>query len=176
LSSSIRPWKAILPTLGKRVYVDPAAIVIGQVTIGDDSSVWPAAVIRGDVNVITIGARTSVQDGSVLHVTHDGPYWPGGLALDIGDDVTIGHRVILHGCTVGNRCLMGMGAIVMDGAVIEDEVIIGGGAVVTPRSRCQARSLYVGNPARRVRDLTAREIGQLEYSARWYVKVKDAYL
>ena len=165
-----------MPTLGTRVYVDPAAVVIGQATLGDDCSVRPAAVIRGDVNVITIGARTSVQDGSVLHVTHDGPYWPGGFALGIGDDVTIGHRAILHGCTVGNRCLIGMGAMVMDGAVVEDEVMIGGGALVTPGSRCERGSLYVGSPARRVRGLSDREITQLAYSAHWYVKVKDQYL
>jgi len=176
LSSNIRPWRGVLPTLGQRVYVDPAAVVIGQVTLGDDSSVWPAAVIRGDVNVIRVGARTSVQDGSVLHVTHDGPYWPGGFALAVGDDVTVGHRVVLHGCTVGDRCLVGMGAIVMDGATVEDEVIIGAGAIVTPGTRCESRSLYVGSPARRIRPLTDREVGQLAYSAGWYVKVKDGYL
>ena len=176
MSSSVRPWQGVLPTLGKRVYVDPAAVVIGQVTLGDDSSVWPAAVIRGDVNVIRIGARTSVQDGSVLHVTHDGPYWPGGFALKVGDDVTIGHRVVLHGCSVGNRCLIGMGAIVMDGATVEDEVIIGAGAIVTPGTRCESRSLYVGSPARRIRTLTDKEVGQLAYGAGWYVKVKDEYL
>lgn len=176
MSSNIRPWRGVLPTLGQRVYIDPAAAVIGQVTLGDDSSVWPAAVIRGDVNVIRVGSRTSVQDGSVLHVTHDGPYWPGGFALAVGDDVTIGHRVVLHGCTVGNRCLVGMGAIVMDGATVEDEVIIGAGAIVTPGTRCESRSLYVGSPARRIRVLTDKEVGQLAYSADWYVKVKDGYL
>jgi carbonic anhydrase/acetyltransferase-like protein (isoleucine patch superfamily) len=176
LSSNIRPWRGVLPTLGQRVYIDPAAVVIGQVTLGDDSSVWPAAVIRGDVNVIRVGARTSVQDGSVLHVTHDGPYWPGGFALAVGDDVTVGHRVVLHGCTVGNRCLVGMGAIVMDGATVEDEVIIGAGAIVTPGTRCESRSLYVGSPARRIRPLTDKETGQLAYGAGWYVKVKDGYL
>lgn len=176
MSSNIRPWRGVLPTLGQRVYIDPAAVVIGQVTLGDDSSVWPAAVIRGDVNVIRVGARTSVQDGSVLHVTHDGPYWPGGFALAVGDDVTVGHRVVLHGCTVGNRCLVGMGAIVMDGATVEDEVIIGAGAIVTPGTRCESRSLYVGSPARRIRPLTDREVGQLAYGAAWYVKVKDGYL
>jgi carbonic anhydrase/acetyltransferase-like protein (isoleucine patch superfamily) len=160
LSSNIRPWRGVLPTLGQRVYVDPAAVVIGQVTLGDDS----------------VGARTSVQDGSVLHVTHDGPYWPGGFALAVGDDVTVGHRVVLHGCTVGNRCLVGMGAIVMDGAMVEDEVIIGAGAIVTPGSRCESRFLYVGSPARRIRPLTDKEVGQLAYSAGWYVKVKDGYL
>lgn len=176
MSNHIRPWRGILPALGERVYVDPAAAVIGQVTLGDDSSVWPMAVIRGDVNVITVGARTSVQDGSVLHVTHDGPYNPGGYALVVGDDVTIGHRAVLHGCTVGHRCLIGMGAIVMDGVVVEDEVIIAGGALVTPGTRCQTRSLYLGSPARRARALQDAEVEMLSYSAAWYVKVKDQYL
>ena len=165
-----------MPVLGKRVYVDPAAVVIGQVTLGDDCSVWPMAVIRGDVNVIRVGARSSVQDCSVLHVTHDGPYNPGGYALDVGEDVTIGHRVVLHGCTVGNRCLIGMGAIVMDGATVEDEVIIAAGALVTPGTRCESRSLYVGSPAKRARALDGRELAQLPYAAAYYVKVKDEYL
>lgn len=165
-----------MPRLGRRVYVDPAAVVIGQVSLGDDTSVWPAAVIRGDVNVITVGSRTSVQDGCVLHVTHDGPFWPGGFALSVGDDVTIGHRAVLHGCTVGSRCLIGMGAVVMDGAVVGDDVMIAGGALVTPGSRCESRSLYVGSPARRIRALSERELERLVYSARWYVKVKDGYL
>jgi carbonic anhydrase/acetyltransferase-like protein (isoleucine patch superfamily) len=176
VSDNIRPWRGILPSIGARVYVDPAAAVIGQVSLGDDASVWPMAVIRGDVNVISVGARTSVQDGSVLHVTHDGPYNPGGYALRIGDEVTIGHRAVLHGCTVGDRCLVGMGAIVMDGVVVEDEVIIAGGALVTPGTRCESRSLYLGGPARRARALTEAEVAMLAYSAAWYVKVKDQYL
>lgn len=176
MGNYIRAWRGILPTLGQRVYVDPMAAVIGQVTLGDDSSVWPMAVIRGDVNVIAVGARTSVQDGSVLHVTHDGPYNPGGYALVVGDEVTIGHRAVLHGCTVGNRCLVGMGAIIMDGVVVEDEVIIAGGALVTPGTRCESRSLYLGSPARRARALSESEVEMLAYSAAWYVKVKDQYL
>ena len=176
MNGNIRPWRGILPALGARVYVDPAAVLIGQVTVGDDSSFWPGAVARGDVNVITIGARTSVQDGTILHVTHAGPYNAAGHALVIGDDVTIGHRAVLHGCTVGSRCLIGMGAIVMDGAVVPDEVVIGAGALVTPGTRCEPRSLYVGSPARRARGLGDRELEQLGYSAAWYVKVKDQYL
>ena len=176
MSNHIRPWRGILPTLGERVYVDPAAAVIGQVTVGDDSSVWPMAVVRGDVNVITIGSRTSVQDGSVLHVTHDGPYNPGGYPLVVGNDVTIGHRAVLHGCTVGDRCLIGMGAIVMDNVLVEDDVIIAGGALVTPGTHCEARSLYLGSPARRTRALSGSEVEMLAYSAAWYVKVKDQYL
>jgi carbonic anhydrase/acetyltransferase-like protein (isoleucine patch superfamily) len=173
---SIRGYQGHSPIIGARVYVDPQACVIGRVTLGEDTSVWPMAVLRGDVHTITIGSRTSVQDGSVLHVTHDGPYHPGGGALVIGDDVTIGHNVTLHACTVGNRCLIGMGAIVLDGAVIEDDVMIGAGALVPPRKRLRSGTLWVGNPAKEVRLLTEREREQLAYSAAHYVKVKDHFL
>jgi carbonic anhydrase/acetyltransferase-like protein (isoleucine patch superfamily) len=173
---NIRTYRNIAPVLGARVYIDPSAVVIGKVTIGDDSSIWPAAVVRGDVNSIEIGARTSIQDGSVLHVTHDGPYSPGGRALIVGDDVTVGHRVVLHACTIGNTCLVGMGSVVLDGVVTEDFVMIGAGSVVAPGKRLEARSLYVGSPARKVRDLKQQEIEFLAYAARQYVTVKDDYL
>lgn len=170
---TLRPFEGTAPVLGARVYVDPQACVIGRVTIGDDSSVWPMTVIRGDVNTITIGARTSVQDGSVLHVTHVGPYTPDGGPLVIGDEVTIGHKALLHACTIGNRCLVGMGSVVLDGVVVEDDVMIGAGSVVPPRKRLPSRTLWVGNPARQARVLTDREVEQLRYSALHYVKVKD---
>lgn len=176
MTSNVRPWKGILPSFGARVYVDPLAVVVGQVAAGDDVSFWPFASVRGDVHAITIGARTNVQDGAVLHVTHDSVYVPGGLPLAIGADVVIGHQALLHACTVGDRCLVGMGSIVMDGAVVEAETIIAGGAVVPPRMRCEARGLYAGNPARRLRALTEREIEQIAYGARKYVEVKDEYL
>ena len=166
----------VSPTLGARVYVAPSAAVIGKVTIGDDSSIWPMAVARGDVHSIRIGARTSIQDGSVLHVTHDGPYAPGGRPLIIGDDVTVGHRAVLHACTIGNACLVGMGALILDDVETEDFVMIGAGALVTPGKRLETRGLYVGSPARRVRDLTQKEIEFLTYSAAHYVKVKENYL
>jgi len=174
--SSLRSYRDERPALGERVYVDPAAVVIGRVMLGDDVSVWPGAVVRGDVNTITVGARTSIQDGSVLHVTHDGPYSPGGQALVIGTDVTIGHRALLHACTVGNLCLIGMGSIVLDGAEIEDQVIVGAGALVPPGKRLRSAGLYVGTPARRTRELTERELASLAYSAQHYVRVKDDYL
>lgn len=154
----------------------PAAVVIGKVTIGDDSSVWPTAVVRGDVHSIQIGSRTSIQDGSVLHVTHDGPYAPGGRALIIGSDVTVGHRVTLHACTIGNACLIGMGAILLDNVVTEDFVMIGAGSLVPPGKELKTGGLYVGSPVKRVRDLTEKEIAFLTYSAAHYVKVKDEYL
>ncbi len=173
---SICSYFGVLPTIGDRVYIHPSATVIGRVTLGDDVSIWPAAVVRGDVNTITIGPRSSVQDGSVLHVTHDGTYTPGGRALEIGADVTIGHRAILHACSVASRCLIGMGAIVLDGAEIESDVIVGAGSIVTSGKRLEAGSLYVGSPARRIRTLSDPEIESLAYSAAHYVRLKDQYL
>jgi carbonic anhydrase/acetyltransferase-like protein (isoleucine patch superfamily) len=174
--AAIRSYQGTRPTLGARVYVDPQAAVIGRVTLGADCSIWPMAVLRGDVNAIRLGARTNVQDGSVLHVTHDGPFSPGGLPLVIGDDVTVGHHVVLHACTLGDRILVGMGAIVLDGAVVEDEVIIGAGAVVPPRKRLPSRTLWIGNPARQSRELNERELEQFAYLSRHYVRIKDGYL
>jgi carbonic anhydrase/acetyltransferase-like protein (isoleucine patch superfamily) len=172
---SIRPFETAEPRLGARVYVDPAASVIGRVSLGDDASVWPAAVVRGDVHEIRIGARCNIQDGSVLHVTHDGPYQPGGFGLTLADDVTVGHRVTLHGCTVGNLCLIGMGATVMDGAVLEDEVLLAAGSLVTPGTRVSGARLWRGAPARAVRDLTGEEREMLRYSSAHYMKLKDRY-
>ena len=172
----LRPYRSITPTLGARVYIDPSAVVIGKVTLGDDVSIWPAAVARGDVNTISIGARTSIQDGCVLHVTHDGPFSPGGRSLIIGSDVTVGHRAVLHACTIGNACLVGMGSLILDDVVTEDHVMIGAGAVVTPGKRLTSGGLYVGSPARRVRNLSSSEIEFLTYSAAHYVKVKNEYL
>ena len=173
---SLRPYRGRLPQLAARVYVDPAAVVIGDVVLGEDSSVWPCAVVRGDVSPIRIGARSSVQDGVVLHVTHDGPYTPGGRGLAIGDDVTIGHGAVLHACTVGNACLIGMGATVLDGVVIEDKVMVAAGALVPPGKRLPSRTLWAGNPARQLRELNDEQVEQLYYSARNYVKVKNDYL
>ncbi len=172
---TLRSYEGASPVLGQRVYVDAAALVIGRVTLGDDASIWPFAVARGDVNRIDIGARTNIQDGSVLHVVHDGPFSPGGLPLVIGDDVTVGHKAMLHAAHIGHRCLIGMAAVVLDGAVIEDEVIVAAGSVVAPGKRLVSGGLYLGNPARRVRELSAREIERLVYSAQNYVKIKDRH-
>jgi carbonic anhydrase/acetyltransferase-like protein (isoleucine patch superfamily) len=165
-----------VPQLGARVWIDPAAIVIGRVTIGDDASIWPGAVLRGDVNYIEVGARTSIQDGSVLHVASDRLAGEGGIPLVIGADCTVGHGVILHACTVGARCLIGMGAIVMDGAVLGDEVIVGAGALVPAGRQLPPRTLWVGSPARQARALTEKEIAYLAESAAHYVALKDDYL
>ena len=172
---SIRPFLGIHPTLGAGVYVDPAALVIGDVVLGDHVSIWPMAVVRGGVHAIRIGHRSNVQDGSVLHVAR--PYkgndtgWP----LLIGEDVVLGHKVVVHGCTIGNRVLVGIGAIVLDGVVVEDDVMIGAGAVVTPGKRLESGGLYVGNPARRARELTEAEIARVPIMAEWYVNLKQDY-
>jgi len=173
---SIRPFQQHTPALGERAFVDRSAVVIGDVEIGADSSVWPLTVIRGDMHRIRIGARTSVQDGCVLHITHAGPFNPDGFPLLIGDDVTLAHKVMLHGCTVGNRVLIGMGSIVMDGAVIEDDVIVGAGSLVPPGKRLDSGFLYVGSPVRPVRALTDKEKAFFTYSAGNYVKLKDQHL
>lgn len=176
MSSALRRYQGISPRLGERVYVDPASVVIGDVEMGDDCSVWPMTVIRGDMHRIRIGARTSVQDGSVLHITHASDFSPDGFPLTIGDDVTIGHKAILHGCTLGNRILVGMGAIVMDGAVVEDEVIIAAGAVVTPGKHLESGYVYAGNPAKALRPLKDKERAFFPYTAGNYVKLKDRFL
>lgn len=163
------------PTLGDRVFIDPAARVSGAVKLGDDVSVWPMAVIRGDVNRIEVGARSNIQDGSILHVTHESARQPEGMPLIIGEDVTVGHAAVLHACTVGDRCLIGMGALVMDGAVLEADSMVGGGTVVPPGKKVESGTLWRGNPARFARALTEQEIGSLLYSARHYVKLKDLY-
>ena len=172
----IRTFENITPTLGVNVYVDPQSCVIGDVHLGDDCSVWPFAVVRGDVNRIRIGARTNVQDNSVLHVTHDGPYSPGGVALEIGQDVTIGHGVILHACTLGNRILVGLGTRILDKVVVEDDVFIAANALVTPGKVLKSGWLYGGQPARPMRELKPAEIENLRYSAAHYVRVKNRHI
>jgi carbonic anhydrase/acetyltransferase-like protein (isoleucine patch superfamily) len=173
---AIRTFQQHTPALGERAFVDHSAVVIGDVEIGVDSSVWPLTVIRGDMHRIRIGARTSVQDGSVLHITHAGPFNPDGFPLQIGDDVTIGHKVMLHGCTLGSRILVGMGSTVMDGAVVEDEVIIGAGSLVPPGKHLASGFLYVGSPVRQARPLSDKERAFFTYTAGNYVKLKDQYL
>lgn len=173
---TIRPFQGKLPQLGQRVYIDPAATVIGDVTLGDDVSVWPGAVVRGDMHSIRIGNRSNVQDNAVLHITHASEYNPDGWPLVIGDDVVIGHRAVLHGCRVGNRVLVGIGAIVNDGAVVEDEVIVGAGCLVPPGKTLASGFVYVGNPSRQLRPLTRAEQTYFQYSAANYVRLKDRYL
>jgi carbonic anhydrase/acetyltransferase-like protein (isoleucine patch superfamily) len=173
---NVRGFQGKQPSIGQRVFIDPTAVVLGQVVLGDDVSIWPHVAIRGDMHRIRVGPRTSVQDGSVLHITHAGPFNPEGWPLDIGCDVTIGHRVTLHGCTVGDRVLVGMSATVMDGAVIQDEVVIAAGALVTPGKRLRSGYLYAGSPAREVRTLSEKELSYFIYSANNYVKLKELHI
>ena len=173
---SIRSLHGISPRLGSAVFIDRSAVVIGDVSLGDDASVWPLTVIRGDMHKISIGARTSVQDGSVLHITHAGPFNPDGWPLPIGDDCTIAHSVTLHGCSIGHRVLVGMGSIVMDGAVVEDEVIIGANSLVPPGKVLASGYLYTGSPAKAVRPISAKEREFFRYSAANYVQLKNQYL
>jgi carbonic anhydrase/acetyltransferase-like protein (isoleucine patch superfamily) len=167
-----RPYRGVLPTLGAGVYIDPMALVIGDVALGDDVSVWPLVVIRGDVNHIRIGARSNVQDGSVLHVSRPYPGNDRGWPLILGEDVVVGHKAALHGCTLGSRVLVGIGAIVLDGVEVADDVVIGAGSVVTPGKQLDSGGLYVGNPARRIRDLTDAEIARTPLMASHYVALK----
>lgn len=172
----VRGFRAKVPQLADRVWVDPTAVIIGDVTLGADTSVWPYTVIRGDMHHIRIGARCSIQDGSVLHITHAGPFNTDGYALTVGDEVTVGHKVVLHGCTLGSRILIGMGSIVMDGAIIEDEVILGAGSLVPPGKRLKTGHLYMGSPAKKIRALSAEEIAFFSYTATNYVALKNDYL
>jgi carbonic anhydrase/acetyltransferase-like protein (isoleucine patch superfamily) len=175
LKVPIKAYQDKLPDIGNRVLIDETAVVIGDVVLGDDVSLWPLCVLRGDVNRIEIGPRTNIQDGCVLHVTHRGEHSPVGYPLLVGEEVTVGHRVVLHGCRIGNHCLIGIGAIVMDGAVIADEVILGAGSLVPPGRILESGFLYLGSPARKARPLTDQEKAFLRYSARHYVSLKNEY-
>ena len=173
----LRPYLQHLPSVGERVYVDADATVIGDVVLGDDVSIWPGTVVRGDVNFIRVGARTNIQDGTVVHVSHDGPHAKlGGFATVIGDDVTIGHKAIIHACRIEDAVLIGMGAIVLDGAIIRKHGFVGAGALISPGKVVGEGELWLGNPGKKVRMLTDAEIEGLYYSAAHYVRLKDRYL
>ena len=176
MSFSLRSFKGISPTLGKRVYVDPAAVVIGDVQLDDDCSVWPGAVIRGDMHKIKIGVRCNIQDNAVLHITHSSEYNPDGWPLTLGSDVVVGHSAILHGCALGSKLLIGNGAIINDGAIVHDEVMIGAGCMVPPRKILESGYVYVGNPCRVLRPISDKEKEFLTYSPGNYVKLKNTYL
>jgi len=173
---SIRSYKGISPTLGERTYIDESAVLVGDIHIGTDASIWPLVAARGDVNIIRIGARTNIQDGSVLHVSRPSLKNPAGSPLLIGSDVTVGHKCMLHGCQLGDRILVGMGAIVMDDAIVEDDVIIGAGSLVPPGKRLASGYLYVGSPVKQARVLNEHERAFLSQSALNYVVLKDEYL
>ena len=165
----IRGYRGHTPQIAPSAYIDPQAVIIGDVVIGEDSSVWPCAVVRGDVHYIRIGARTNIQDGSVLHVMRD------TNALVLGDDVTVGHSVTLHGCTIESRCLIGMGSILLNGAVIGTGSIIAAGTLVPERTIVPAGSLMMGQPAKLRRSLTAQDLASIDAYSRRYVEYKETY-
>jgi carbonic anhydrase/acetyltransferase-like protein (isoleucine patch superfamily) len=173
---TIRPYKNSYPTIGKAVYIDPFSTVIGDVRLGDDVNIWPMCVLRGDVNYISVGARTNIQDGSVLHVARKGEASVDGYSLDIGEDVTVGHKAMLHACQIGDRVLIGMGAIVLDNARIEDDVILAAGSLVPPNKILASGFLYIGSPAKAARPLTVDEMAFLKRSASHYVNLKNEYM
>jgi len=176
MSRNIRPYKDTYPQQGQRVMVDASSVVMGDVQLDDDVSIWPLVAIRGDVNRVVIGKRSNIQDGCVLHVTHKSAANPEGYPLLIGEDVTIGHKAMLHGCKIGNRVLVGMGSILLDGVVVENDVMIGAGSLVPPGKHLTSGFLYLGSPIRQVRPLTAAEISALLYSSDNYVGWKNEYL
>ena len=171
-----RSFEGNSPVLGNRVFIDSTALVLGQVTVGDDSSIWPMSVVRGDVNSIAIGERSNIQDGCVLHVTHKSVHLPDGHKLSIGDDITVGHNAIIHGCTIHNECLIGMGVTIMDGAEVQSEVIIGAISLVPPGKELESGFLWVGSPVKKARPLTEDEKSFLKYSADNYVNLKDQHM
>jgi len=173
---TIRSFKNTHPKIGERAYIDESAVLIGDIVLADDVSVWPMVVIRGDVAPIRIGAATNIQDGCVLHVSHAGKYTPEQQPLNIGKAVTIGHKAVVHACTVGDYCLVGIGAIILDGAILEDYVMLGAGALVPSGKTLESGYLYIGAPAKQARALTDSEKEFLEYSANHYVDLKNAYL
>ncbi|MTD39385.1 gamma carbonic anhydrase family protein [Erwinia sp. CPCC 100877] len=176
MAEILRPYMDLVPQVGQRVMLDVSSVVIGDVRLADDVSIWPLVSIRGDVNTVSIGARTNIQDGSVLHVTHKSTLNPKGNPLIVGEDVTIGHKAMLHGCIIGNRVLVGMGSIILDGTIIEDDVMIGAGSLVPQNKRLESGYLYLGSPVKQIRPLTPEEREGLMYSASNYVKWKDDYL
>ena len=173
---NIRTFQGVTPTVDEGVFVDDTALVIGDVTLGVDSSIWPMTVARGDVNKICIGKRSNIQDSSVIHVTHPHSDMPEGHAVVVGDNVTVGHKVILHGCTVGDHCLVGMSSTIMDGAVLEPFVLLGAGSLVSPGKVLEGGYLWLGSPVRKVRPLSDEERKWIEYSAQHYVDLKNLHL
>jgi len=173
---SLSQYLSTSPIIGERIFLHPSCQVIGDVQIGDDSSIWCNTVLRGDVNRIVIGRGTNVQDLSMGHVSHKTPDKPAGSPLIVGDNVTVGHSVILHGCRIGNECLIGMGSIVMDDVVIPDRVMVGAGSLISPGKTLESGMLYMGRPAKAIRALTEEEIAYFKYSAEHYMRLKDNYL
>lgn len=165
----------IAPNIPASAYIHPSAQIIGEVTLGENASVWCGAVIRGDVNSIAIGAGSNIQDLSVLHVSHKSVNDPNGAPIIIGENVTVGHSVILHGCTIGDECLIGMGSIIMDKAVLEPRVLLGAGSLVPEGKTLQSGYLYLGRPAKQLRLLSEQELAYFNYSAAQYIALARSY-
>ena len=174
--TSLQSFQGHFPIIADGVYVHNSATIIGHVNLGENVSVWPGAVIRGDINFIKIGAGSNIQDCSVLHVNHQSAYDPNGSPLMIGENVTIGHAVILHGCTIEDESLIGMGSIVMDKAVVQKHVLVAAGSLVPEGKVLESGYLYVGSPVKKIRALTAAEIAFLLVSANNYIQLKNQYL
>ncbi len=172
---TIRTFENYKPEIAPSAFVDDSAVVTGNVVIGADSSVWPMCSVRGDIHSIRIGERSNIQDGSILHVTHDSEFAPGGNALSIGDDVTVGHNAVIHACTVEDLCLIGMGSVILDGAVIKAGAMVGAGSLVSPGKVLEGGYLWLGSPAKRARELSDREKAFLAYSAAHYIDLKNRH-
>jgi len=172
---AVRKFEQYTPKIAESAFVDESAVVTGNVIIGADSSVWPMCSVRGDIHSIRIGERTNIQDGSILHVSHDSVFAPGGNALSIGDDVTVGHNAVVHACTVENMCLIGIAAVLLDGSVVKSGAIVGAGSLVPPGKELEGGYLWLGSPVKKVRELTDTEKAFLEYSAAHYVDVKNRH-
>ena len=176
IQSNIQCFQGNFPIIGNNVYVHNSATVIGHVNLGENVSVWPGAVIRGDINCIKIGASSNIQDCAVLHVNHQSSFDINGSPLMIGDNVTIGHSVILHGCTIESECLIGMGSIVMDKAVVQKNVLVAAGSLVPEGKVLESGYLYMGSPVKKIRALTAGEQAFFMVSAQNYIQLKNQYL
>jgi carbonic anhydrase/acetyltransferase-like protein (isoleucine patch superfamily) len=172
---NIRSFENNLPQIDRTAYIDAASTVIGNVKIGSNSSIWPNTVIRGDVNTITIGSNTNIQDGSILHCTHDGPYTSGGQGLVIGNNITVGHMVMLHAATIDDYCLIGMNAVLLDKCHIESYTLIAAGSLVPQGKRLESGFLWMGQPVKKIRHLNQDERDNIAYSAEHYVKLSKKY-
>lgn len=172
----IKTFNNKTPSIASSAYVDETALVLGDVVLGEDVSIWPMTVIRGDIHQITIASRTNIQDGTIIHVTHAGDFNEKGFATHLGSNVIVGHRVVLHGCTIHDYCLIGMGAIIMDGAIIHSNVIVGAGSLVPPNKILTGGFLWMGSPVRKIRAIYQKEFEFIRYSANYYIDLKNKYI
>jgi carbonic anhydrase/acetyltransferase-like protein (isoleucine patch superfamily) len=171
----IEPYQTHHPQIASDTFVHHTACLIGQVTVANDSSIWPYCVLRGDVEAIYIGAHTNIQDGTIIHTTHAGPYTDSGRSTHVGDQVTVGHRCILHACTIEDRAFIGMNSTILDGAIIRSGAMIGANSLITSGQDIDGGYLWLGQPARKVRPLTQAEQDYIAYSAAHYCRVAQSY-